>query len=442
MNNAVISTIEKYDMLKNGDSVVIALSGGADSVTLLDIINSVKKKYNIKIYAAHLNHNIRGAEAERDERFCVNLCKNYNIRLFVKSVDIKSIASEQKISEELCGRNERYSFFEQLSEELNAKIATAHTASDNAETLLFNLARGASVKGLAAIPPVRGNIIRPLIELTRSQIEVYCKDNGLKYVTDSTNLTDVYTRNRIRHNVIPELRRVNAGLEHSVLRLSEGAREISDYLDRQTDIALEQCMVEFGYRCDKLVELDRVLLKNALAMICKREANFSPESKHIELMIEIVRCSGAVNLCKKFRAVSKQGILRIVPANDSTEANSCAGTAMFKLKNNLSFDFDGKKYELTENNSDKENKNSVSSDLILKNAVFRTRREGDRFTYPKRNVTKPLRKVLNEMKIPSEIRDRILVLAVDSTVLWCENIGVAEQGKNNSDKELIINIKN
>ena len=441
MNNTVISTIEKYSLIEYGDSVVIALSGGADSVTLLDILNSIKEKYSLKIYAAHLNHNIRGEEAERDESFCKILCKNYNIQLFTKSVDIRQLSKERRISEELCGRDERYKFFAELSSQLNAKIATAHTASDNAETLLFNIARGTSVKGLAAIPPKRGNIIRPLIELSRSDIEAYCKERNLKYVTDTTNLTDDYTRNRLRHNVIPELKRINPQLEHSVLRLSENAREISDYLDRQTYKAIKDCKTEFGYSCNKLLSLDRAILKNAIAEICRTDADFSPESRHIDLLESIIRQGGAVNLNKAYRAVSKQGIFRIVPASQNVQSNENTNSE-FPLKNNSDFEFNGKIYKISEINSDKENKNSVSSDILKENAVFRTRREKDRFTYPQRNITKPLRKVLNEQKIPSELRDKLLVLAVGSTILWCEMVGASKQGKNNSEKEINITIIN
>ena len=203
------AAIEKYKFLSGGDSVIIALSGGADSVTLLSVLNSLKEKYNLKLYAAHLNHGIRGEEADNDEKFCKILCENYNVQLFVKHIDVPKLCAEQKISAELCGRNERYKFFDELSAKLNAKVATAHTASDNAETLLFNLCRGSSLAGAAAIPPKRGNIIRPLITLTRNEIESYCAENSLSYVTDSTNMSDSYTRNKIRHKVIPALKEVN-----------------------------------------------------------------------------------------------------------------------------------------------------------------------------------------------------------------------------------------
>lgn len=435
MNNLVLAAIEKYNMISTGDRVVVALSGGADSVSLLDALCSLKEKYNLTIYAAHLNHNLRGEEAERDENFCKILCKNYEVELFIKSIDIHTLANEQKISEELCGRNERYKFFDELSVRLNAKIATAHSASDNAETLIYNIARGSSVRGLSAIPPKRGRIIRPLIEVSRAQIEEYCKQKGLAFVTDSTNLTDDYTRNRIRHSVMGTLRDINPQLEQSVSQLSESAREVTDYLNKQARTALDECKTQYGYSCQKLLQLDTAVLKHSLVLLCERTAKLTPEHRHIELMIKILNNGGAVNLSSKFIAVSKQGIFRIISVNDNVEFKPVS------VSENFSINYNGKIYSITKQNSNKENKNSVSIDSIDKGAVFRTRKEGDKFTYPRRKVTKPLRKVLNEMKIPSEQRDNLLVLAIDNTILWCENIGASEDGKNDSDKELNIKIE-
>lgn len=435
MNNIVLATIEKYELINQGDSVVVALSGGADSVSLLDVLCSFKEKYNLTIYAAHLNHNLRGEEAERDENFCKVLCENYNVQLFTKSVDVRAIAGEQKISEELCGRNERYKFFDELSKSLNAKIATAHTASDNAETLIYNITRGSSVRGLSAIPPKRGRIIRPLIEVSRAQVEEYCRQNKLDFVTDSTNLTDDYTRNKIRHSVIKTLRSINPQLEKSVSYLSENAREITEYLNKHAKTALDMCRVQYGFSCQKLLQLDLALLKHLLVVLCEDNANLTPEHRHIDLMLKVIKNGGAVNLNSNFKAMSKQGIFRIVSVNDNVEF------APVFISENLHINHNGKKYFIIKQNSDKENTNSVSTDLIDKGAIFRTRKEGDKFSYPGRRITKPLRKVLNEMKIPSEERDNLLVLAVDNTILWCENVGVSENGKNNSNEELNIRIE-
>ena len=436
MNNLVEHTIEKYDLLKRGDSVIVALSGGADSVTLLDVLNSLKEKYNLNLYAAHLNHNLRGDEAKRDENFCKILCDNYNIPLYVQNVDIKKLSAEFKISEELCGRNERYAFFEELSKKLDAKIATAHTASDNAETLLYNIARGTSVSGLSAIPPIRGKIIRPLIELTRAHIEQYCKDKNLEHVTDSSNLSDDYTRNKIRHNAVPVLKEVNSGFEQSAMRLSESAREMADFVSLCADIALADCKTDYGYSCEKLSDLNIAVLKMAIVKFCKQTADITPEYRHIELILGILNNGGSVCIGDNCTAVAKQGVFRIIKETDDTELIE------IPFSENIQFIHNGKQYSVSSDyNCDKENYNSINPEIIFENTVFRTRRSGDKFTYPKRKITKPLRKVLNEMKVPSEIRDNLLVLANDSTILWCEGVGVSSEGSAyNSDKALKINI--
>lgn len=435
MNNSVIRTVEKYNMLEKGDSVIVALSGGADSVALLDVLNSIKEKYNLTLYAVHINHCLRGAESQRDEDFCKAITQKYGIKLFVFQKNVALLANEQKISEELCGRNVRYAVFEQLSEELSAKVATAHTASDNAETLLFNITRGSSIGGVSAIPPTRNRIIRPLIECTRSQIEEYCSKRNLQFVTDSTNLSDDYTRNVIRHNVIPVLLQINSGFEKSALRLSENAREVDDYLSTVTAKAIDEARSEYGFDCKALLSNHIAVLKNAVAHLCSEYADFSAEQRHIELIIEIIKNSGAVDLTDEYKAVSKQGILRFVRKDESSDLGEV------RLSRDTAFNFNGKSYRVSDYNSNKEDKNTVNSELLKAEAVFRTRRSQDTFTFPKRKITKPLRKAMNEMKIPSELRDSAVVLAVGSKILWCEGIGASADGiADNSEKALKIEI--
>ena len=421
MNKTFIQTIEKYKLLQNGDKVIVALSGGADSVTLLDMLNSVKEIYNLTIYASHINHGLRGEEADRDENFCKILCKKYNTELFVKKADIKILAKEQKISEELCGRNVRYSYFEELSQKLGAKIATAHTASDNIETLLFNITRGSSVTGAGAITPKRGNIIRPLIMLTREDIERYCEQNNLEYVTDSTNLTDDYTRNKIRHQVIPVLKQINPQLELSAFHFSESARETAEYINIQTEKAIENAKCEYGYNCKSLLNNSNAILKNTVSLICKKHSGITPEYKHIELILEVLHNNGAVSIGNGYNAVSKQGILRIIGNVENENCNPIL------LKGDTTFN----NYTIKIDNSLSENK-----------ITLRTRNNTDKFTYFKRNITKPLRKVMNEMKIPSELRDNLILIAEDETVLWCELIGYSKQGEHyKKSNQLLIEVK-
>lgn len=412
MIDKVIAAVEKYSMLKNGGKVIVALSGGADSVALLHSLISIKEKYNISISAAHLNHLLRGEEADRDERFCKILCENYNIPFYLRRRDIRAISAERKISEELCGRQERYSFFDEIANGQNAVVATAHTASDNAETLLFNLTRGSSLSGAAGIPPVRGKYIRPLIRCTRGEIESYCELNGLEYVTDSTNLSDGYTRNKIRHKVIPALRELNPRLEESMLRFCESAALAADYISRQADGLLQLAKTSGGYSASVLSEADEAVLNGALVQLCGENTDFSVESRHIELLKGIIRRGGAVDL-GGYTAVCRQGLLRFSPKKKPGTIDC------IPFEGSISFTSGSKTFTASMNDSYTE----------LKDLVFRTRQNGDRFTFSRRGITKPLRKALNEKRIPAERRGSLVLFCRGSEVLWCEELGFSKQGE-------------
>ena len=228
MENKVLSAIKRFSLLEKGDVVTVALSGGADSVSLLYALLAVSDELGITVNAAHLNHSIRGEEAERDQQFVTNLCKKLKVELFCEKRDVPAFAKENGLSLELAARKVRYEFLEGVAQ---GKVATAHTASDNLETMIFNLARGTSLKGLSGIPVKRGIYIRPLILCTRQNVEDYCKENEISFVTDSTNLSDDYSRNKIRHNVIPVLKEINCAAEESALRTSFGIAEDISYLE-------------------------------------------------------------------------------------------------------------------------------------------------------------------------------------------------------------------
>ena len=228
MKDLVLEAIKSFSLLKKGQNVTVALSGGADSVALLNVLLSLKDELGITVDAAHLNHMIRGAEADRDESFVRDLCRKLGVKLYVERIDIPRFAKENSMSLELAAREKRYAFLKNVS---NGLVATAHTASDNLETLIFNITRGSGLEGLSAIPPKRDIFIRPLLLCTRQDIEKHCEQNNISYVTDSTNLQDEYTRNKIRHNVVPILKTINPSVENSVIRLTEILRENVNLID-------------------------------------------------------------------------------------------------------------------------------------------------------------------------------------------------------------------
>lgn len=437
MSNPFLKAVDTYCLFEYNDKIAVALSGGADSVSLLHMLCSVKEKYNLTLFAIHINHMIRGAEAERDESFCREFCKRLGIELFVKRIDVPALAKNEKISTELCGRNVRYSAFEEISKKLCCKIATAHTLSDNAETLMINLARGTSLNGLCAIPARRGNIIRPLILCDRAYIENYCRENSLNFVTDSTNLTDDYTRNKIRHNVITELKSINPSFETSVKRLCDDARLVVEYLDKQTKLALSACKLEYGYSTDKLLSFDKIIRQNAIKRICLDSGAEIPEHIHIELIDDILKNGGSVDLYGNFRAIAKQGILRVEQIKFD---NNTTDEISFSNVIDKQFTLAGQKYFVKEvTNSDCQGDNYISlSENEISKAVIRTRRQGDKFFFEKRKLLKSLRKAMNEFKIPSEQRDLIPLVVLDDKILWCKGINTTQTSYSAEKRKFII----
>ena len=428
MRDKVRGFIDRNSLLERGGKVIVALSGGADSVSLLHVLISLEEEYDLDIHAAHLNHMIRGDEADRDERFVRELCEEWGIPLHCERCDIPSIAKVSGESLELCGRRIRYEMFSRVSDELGgARVATAHTMSDNTETVLMNLTRGSGIAGMSGIPARRGDIIRPLLCVTRAEIEDYCADNDLGYVTDSTNLDDLYTRNKLRHNVIPALRELNPSLDEGVLRMSAVMRDADEYLNNISTKELNKCKNDYGYSCAELLGLDRAILGYAVRNILD-SAGAPVDSLHIGLVIEAMESSGCVDLGRGLRAVCAQGTLRITDRAEADSEICLPFTQVYKERASLG--------ELAQKGAIVNKKfliNCIPCDIITENTAARRRRAGDVFTDPDRGVTKTLKKLLNELKIPRELRDSLTVIADGRTVLWLEGVGTSKKARISSD---------
>lgn len=428
MYNKVIETIKKFNMLNNGENVVVGLSGGADSCALTHILARLSEKMDLHITAVHINHGIRGEEAERDERSAEEFCRRLNIEFIAYHCDIPSEAAKRGIGEEEAGRLVRYEKFYETAEKKNgAKIAVAHNMNDKAETLIMNLCRGAGMKGLAGIKPVGGSIIRPLIFCTRDEIEKYCDDNNIEYCTDSTNLQNEYTRNKIRNILLPWLsENINPAAGMNMANASELLREEEEYLESKAQEQYKKLLKDSG---DGFVSLNADGLASEHGVIRRRVLRIALRSlrpdmrdfgrKHTESAEDIlmgdtgrrISLPGGITVSKGY------GLVNILYDREKQGA--------------FCYDIEpGKKYFIKETesyvllslNEEKNIKNAVNIctkkidyDKIKDKIQLRTRQTGDFISI--KNGRKKIKDIFIDDKIPSDKRDSYPLLVCGKSVI-------------------------
>ena len=320
MKEKVLETIKKYNLINNNDKIVLGVSGGPDSISMLHILNHIKneKIIDFKIVVAHINHMIR-KEAVEDEEYVNNYCKKNNIECYIKRIDVQKIANNKKIGTEEAGRNARYDFFDEIMQKTNSnKIAIAHNKNDKIETILMHILRGSGVLGLKGIEPIRQDkYIRPLIECERSEIEAYCEKEQLEPRIDKTNFENEYTRNKIRNVVIPYIQKeFNPNIIETINRLSEIIGSENDYIDKITTetynrIVLEQNKEQIILNLKEFNEQEEVI-KNRLILLVVKLLNGSTqgiEKIHIKDIIKL--CNN--NIGNKFLTPNKK--LKILVKN-------------------------------------------------------------------------------------------------------------------------------
>ena len=301
----VYKTIRENELIEKGDTVIIGVSGGPDSMTLLNILINLKDKLSYNIVVAHINHGLR-KEADEETKYVDEFCKKRNIPFYVKKANVKELAKEQKIGTEEAGRKLRYDFFEEVAKEVKAnKIATAHTANDNAETVLMNIMRGSGTSGLKGIEPKRNNkYIRPLIKCMRSEIEKYCDEQNLKPKEDKTNKENIYTRNKIRNILIPMLiDEFNPNIITALNRMSEIAKEEDEYMQKKVEEAYKDIVIKENLRnednqTEDSIELDlkkfnkeESVIKNRLVLYTIKKLTGTSQN------IEKIHITDIINLC-------------------------------------------------------------------------------------------------------------------------------------------------
>ncbi|WP_283609406.1 tRNA lysidine(34) synthetase TilS [Faecalispora anaeroviscerum] len=434
-------TVKRYSMLTGAERVVAGFSGGADSMALVHFL----WKAGVPLLAAHVNHGLRGQAAAADEECVRRFCAERDIPLRVLHADAAAAAAEHGEGIEAAGRRIRYGFFEALCGP-NDKIATAHTLSDQAETVLLHLTRGSGIKGLCGIPPVRGRVIRPLIGVTRAQVEDYCSGYDLRFVTDQSNFSREYARNRVRLDVIPALRELNPSFEQAVGRMTHLLAEDEACLSGLAVQVVQEARVPGGWRIAPLSALPRPVLSRALRQIAEESGLPALSRERTEAAMRLLQAgSGRIDAGGGLFFAAQGGILHVVLPVQQKNSWSVP------LQVPKTLTPGGREVIIrTLSRAEYENMpvkirnllfhNALDYDTIKNNSIIRGRRPGDAFSPAGRGVTKSLKKLMNEEKIPVSSRGGLLLLENSGQILWIETVGAAEQARIRPDTKQIAYI--
>lgn len=430
---------KKHGMLEEQDIVITGVSGGADSICLLFVLLELKKTIGFEVVAVHVNHEIRGAEADRDQAFVERICREYNLPCITYRKNVELIARNRKQSMEEAGRDVRKEAFRDAKEKYGGtKIALAHHMNDNAETLLFHLARGTGIRGMVGIRPVNEDTIRPLLCVERKEIEQYLNEKGISYCTDQTNETDDYSRNRIRNHIIPYMEEaINRKTVSHMNRTMEYLSKACDYIEQEAETWYDKAVVcsdgrfFLEQKCmEKMPELMRAfVIRGVMQKAAGSEQDLL--AVHTEDVADLFDKQVGKKICLPYglEAVSVYGGVRIghtsymplrgkeiwetsvqLPLSiEKGERTVCGTRVSWRV-----FNHEDGNFVLEEKTYTK----WFHYDIIKSNVEIRTRREGDYITIDQNGNTKKLKKFFVDEKIPSEERSHILLVAEGSHILW------------------------
>lgn len=449
MKKKVLDFIRKNKLVKKGDSVVLGVSGGADSICMLKLLSDLQKRLGISLYVLHINHMIRGEEADQDAEFVKKSCTKFKVPHRVINVDVPAIAEEHGLSEEEAGRYVRYSEFSKYAYEVGAsKIAVAHNSNDNAETVLMNLARGTGIKGLGGIAPKRPlhedpdeepkkkkgkskepddiMVIRPILCLSRKEIEEFLNENDIKYRNDSTNDSTDYTRNKIRLEIMPLLENINDNAMQNITNASNELASTSEYIEKDVDEAYEEYVSEKDgklFLSDEAFAMDPIVLTGVTRKMIE---NIAGKLKDITR----IHVGDVVSLSEKQVGKKVDLPYSIVAEREYDGISMSSETDSSKVDENMkevvvSFE---------EDDFDKENIEELKHTKWLDydkidEMVVRTRKKGDYIVIDADGGTKKLKKYFIDEKIPRRERDETLLVADGNHILWVVGYRISEDVK-------------
>ncbi len=414
----VLRTIKEHNLLEEGDSVICAVSGGADSMCLLTLMKQLSLDMKLRVVAANLNHSLRGAEGDGDSQYVETVCEIRGIPFYGKKLDIGAIAKAKGLTVEEAGREERYKFFAEVSESLGgAKIATGHNLGDNAETIVFRLVRGSGAKGLCGIRYKRGNIIRPLLDVSRSEIEEYLVENAVMWREDSTNAELNYTRNKIRHSIIPRLEEINKGAVEKIVGCARSLSEDESYLSELADKLLSSALVDKDeYSTSAILAAPAPIAKRAAARLLEDWGAKDIDREKINSLLEFcskpsgkrMDINADVYVLRSFYTILRQ-------SRESERGFSYMLRPGQRVKH--------EEWEINLYLTDSPPKSSKTTAVFDAAQLFgifnvRSRRDGDKIKLRGTDGSKKLKDLFIEMKIPQNRRSCIPIVAKGDEIIF------------------------
>lgn len=449
----VLSTINKYKLIEDGDKIVLGLSGGPDSVCLLHILYRLKEKLDIEVYAAHLNHQIRGIEAQKDALYITQLCENLGVTSFVKSIDVPKYCKENGLSVEEGARKLRYEMFEEIKQKTKSnKIAIGHNLNDQAETILMRIMRGTGLQGLRGIEYIRdNNIIRPILDIDRKDIEAYCEKYELNPRIDHTNLETIYTRNKIRLELIPYMKdNFNPNVIESIVRMSNSLKTDSDYIQEESEIKFEEVSNLQEDACEidiqKYSKLHNAIKVRVLRKGIKHilgDTNFV-DQKHIEDIMQLEdnkKIDKMITLPRGIFAYRRKNTILLINkeiVNETIEfCYNLPSNGFIKVKE-LNLVLETQTMNIDRYKSMKLDKKSKGFDFdkVKGGIVVRSRKEGDKIKLSA--GSKKVKDLFIDLKIPREERCNVPIIVDEQGILCVGDYKNSENYKiDNSTKEVL-----
>lgn len=441
--------VDENHLIQNGDKILVAFSGGADSVFLLSFLLKFKRRFKIELAAFHLNHKLRGKDAAQDEKFCNDFCFKSKVEIIRVSKDVKSYAKRMKVSAEEAGREIRYLELNKAAKRTGCnKIATAHNSSDNIETVLLNFIKGAGVKGLSGIPIKRENIIRPILCLSSEEIRKYLRENNIPFKIDSSNLDSDYERNFLRNEIIPKLKqRLNPRIEEKVSNTSKIISEINSFVEKQIEQISNEA-VKFDNKnlrinLKTLSKLDKNLLSIFLKSVIENNFDIELSSDNIFSLVGllVLQTGRSVHLKENIIALKERDEL-VVGKNSLVKPEK----ALYKIKVGQKIKVYGKIISISEVKrkmfkfSPDKSVEYISGNDLRNNLEIRKWKDGDKFQPIGMKGTKKISDFLSDEKTSAIGKKEHLVLTNAGKIVWVIGLRIDDKFKVTSETRKILKL--